>query len=551
MHGCDASSARPRPQKLSSPHPLLYRALSMPRAADRQNSLKKGIDVEEQRRRRVESSYELRKKNREATLNKRRNETQDTAAPGTAVGDASLLPQLDQINQLAAQVVSGNPQQQLEATRLFRRLLSIERAPPIDQVIATGVIPHFVEFLKIVDNPDLQFEAAWALTNIASGTTNHARLLIECGAVHVFIQLLSSPSDEVREQSIWALGNIAGDNTEFRDIVLDSGILAPLLANINDQSRISMLRTATWTLSNLCRGKAPPEFAKVIAALPVLVALIYRSNDVEVMTDACWALSYLSDGPNDKIQAVIETGAVARLVELLNHPKHCIQTPALRTVGNIVTGTDKQTQIVLDHLALSFLAKLLSHAKKNIRKEACWTISNITAGSVPQIQAVIDQGIVPELIKLLSAEIEVRKEAAWAISNATSGGTPEQIDFMVRLGTIKPLCDLLTVNDPRILAVALEGLENILKAGEALNYTNGGEDYRLQIEGCGGLDQLEELQSDANDNVKENAERIIRRFWPLEDEETTDLAPMVDASGTQYNFGAGANYQQQSFNFDM
>ena len=86
---------------------------------------------------------------------------------------------------------------------------------------------------------------------------------------------------------------------------LFQGIVPPLLQVLSETNRVSMKRNAVWALSNLCRGKnPPPDFAKVSPALPILAHLLFF-NDTDVLADTCWALSYLSDGPNEKVQAVI------------------------------------------------------------------------------------------------------------------------------------------------------------------------------------------------------------------------------------------------------
>ena len=263
----------------------------------------------------------------------------------------------------------------LDTVRGFRKILSVEHNPPVTEVLASGVLPAFVQMLQLNDKPKIQFEAAWALTNIAS--TDETKAIVDAGAVPYFSQLLSSPDPEVREQCAWCLGNIAGDSAPLRDVVLSSGAMQPLLQNIAQPATTSLFNNCIWALSNFCRGKPQPNLSFVSPCVPTL-AQILRSDsaDSSAKTDALWALSYISDGDDDRIQTVVDSGILDVLIAQLGEESN-LATPALRTVGNIVSGSDDQTQAVLDAGLMNQMQTLLNSPKRMIRKEACWVLSNI------------------------------------------------------------------------------------------------------------------------------------------------------------------------------
>ncbi|XP_026322661.1 importin subunit alpha-1-like isoform X2 [Hyposmocoma kahamanoa] len=450
----------------------------------------------------------------------------------------------EEIAEVVPQLVEGLNSDDLatktSSARAARRMLSREQNPPITLMVEAGVIKPLVEALERDDCPDLQFEAAWAITNIASGTHEHTMAVVENGAIPKLVNLLSR-GGVVGEQSAWALGNIAGDGPTPRDYVLAAGALPALLPLLNTTTVASQLRTAVWTYSNFCRNKSPMvKFELVSAALPYIADLL-ETEDQDVLADACWALSYLTDGPNERIEGVQTTPALLpRLVRLLRHPAPAVRTPALRAIGNMLTGSDHQTDRCLQADCLPALCTLLRCGKSSLMKEAAWAVSNVLAGTTEQIQQALDAGVLEHLLHVLSTEdIKCQKEAAWAITNLCLGGTPEQLDALLQAGFLEPYCMLLSSPDQRAIIVVLDGLTNLLQAAAKFGQV---EPLCIKLEEIGALDRIEALQTHENEQIYKKALSILDNYFC--DQEDGNAQP--EQTEEEYQFGTA---QPQNINF--
>lgn len=217
------------------------------------------------------------------------------------------------------------------------------------------------------------------------------------------------------------------------------------------------------------------------------------------------------------------------MIQLLRHENVAIAIPCLRTIGNIVTGDDNQTQMAVDCGLIDALNTIISHNKKTVRKESCWVLSNITAGTPEQVQSCIEIGIVDKLVNILKHDdVTVKNEAVWALSNCTASATPFQFEIFVQKGMINALGEMFKCKDVRMLAVALEGVENILACGQA-NFVNeeGDNRFAIHMEQAGCLDDLEALQAHPNHQIYKQALAIIEKYF-ADDENANPLIQTIN-----------------------
>ncbi|MCJ8742475.1 hypothetical protein PDJAM_G00082510 [Pangasius djambal] len=455
----------------------------------------RGKDSMKLRERRVAECVELRKAQRVESILKRRNISsqpdEEPLSPEYNTDNQQVISAT--IQEIVDNVNSDCPERQVQGCQTARKLLSRERNPPLKEIVEAGLLARFVEFLGRNDNPTLQFEAAWSLTNVASGTSWHTQQVVEHGAVPAFIALLASPMLNISEQAVWALGNIAGDGPAYRDALIDCSVIPALLARLTPDIPVGYLRNLTWTLSNLCRNKNPfPRFSAVQQMLPSIIQLLHHS-DKSVVSDACWAISYLTDGPNERIDIVIKTGVLSRLVELLGFEELAVVTPALRSIGNI-------------------------------------------------IQQLITCGLLPHLVHVLkNADFKTQREAVWAVTNYTSGGTVDQVVQLVKCGGLEAILNLLKVKDSKTILVILDAINNIFLAAEKLGEV---EKLCLLVEELGGLDHIELLQNHENNAVYRAAQALIEKYFS---EDGADECLKTEATETDFVFGSAE--VQRRFDF--
>lgn len=127
--------------------------------------------------------------------------------------------------------MTGGKEDQLSGLQKLREILSNRNYPPKKAIIdAKGFLQRIVELIND-ENENIQLEAVWTIALLASAVS-HERMqaVVNTGVIPKLINLMKSSSNEsLKEKVALAIGNFIGDSAPLRDMVLQAGVLQPLL----------------------------------------------------------------------------------------------------------------------------------------------------------------------------------------------------------------------------------------------------------------------------------------------------------------------------------
>lgn len=267
------------------------------------------------------------------------------------------------------------------------------------------------------------------------------------------------------EQILWFVGNISGENSHFRNLIVEHTKLIDTFLRLVERQKISryLLRTMCWVNSNIFRFKGFTN-NDAEAGLRVARAALF-SEDIDIISDTLWTISYLVDTDDDNLIAYIaQQDLVNKVIDHMGSKDLCVYIPALRVMGNILSASDPAViERCLWGNVLDQLTNLMYQTNHNIVKESLWALSNISAGPCSHIERLVHSDVFDRVQALTtSPNIDIRKEATFVMCNAVTGA-----DFKIRTeiyektsgAVLRSFLKALRINDIRLMTNLLEAIE--------------------------------------------------------------------------------------------
>lgn len=476
---------------------------------DRRDQYKNSsVKVSSKRDKRRDQEVELRKEKREKLFSLKRIRFSEDADSDCDVEDYTA----SQVKELA-RAIQKSDKNNLNNLKILRKAFSqgseMIGAFLKEENSLRALVGHLT-----CNNAEFQLEAAWCITNLATGVHEDTLKVLKASAAYL-ITYLSGQNVQLQDQCAWALGNFSGDSQECRDILRAQGIVVPMV-NLLKCPVSTVVQSAAFALSNLARGEqvVAEEMIRAGIAPLILNLLSPGKHTIDVVGEVAWVLSYLTAKP-DCVPVFVSGGIISILVSFLNSlaqespHKSQVVTPMLRSLGNVVSGPDEYGALAMQSGELVIaMALYLQSSHRHIKKECLWVLSNLTAGLAQHVDMLIQAGILPLIIDLMSTSFDIKKEASICVCNISYHG-PKYLKAVLELNAMNAFINFLKSPDHDTVITGLQFVEMALR-----NVSAAKEMFEMSE----GISCLEALEYSCNGTVAQYANELLDTYFMAEGE---------------------------------
>ncbi|CAK65540.1 unnamed protein product (macronuclear) [Paramecium tetraurelia] len=345
---------------------------------------------------------------------------------------------------------------------------------------------------------------------LAGGRSEITRIIMENGILQLSMSVLDGNQSELIMLIITILGKLAGESVKYRDSILQACSMDKIISKIESKYKSIYI----WCLANLCIGRPSPKFDKIQSAFEIFAQVImeeFNQQNLKMINDAIWALGYMIDGEPNRIAALINSGVVPQLINLLPMGNF---VSILRIFECIFYGTEDQIKYLLE---CGFIAHIRMIVDPKSRDKSGDMIQTFAATET-LFKVLSNQNFLVSLFRSLSDDNQnLRGDALEVIGNAIQQGTNEDVGRLVGNGLIQYLLSMLEIaNEKEIASIHLKkGLEiliKIIRKGEIKAKDNKSNQFFIIFVKLDGVSVIQKLLSYKQDDVAKYALLFKQEF---------------------------------------
>lgn len=322
---------------------------------------------------------------------------------------------------------------------------------------------------------------------------------------------------EVRiiEQLIWHLGNVLGSR-DITDIIIENKIFDKVYDLLNRQAiNEKIVKISVWFIANVAKLKLFDNQIVLDKCVQILMLFI-KTDDIELLSDCLWGLSYVSETENKELIEYMISERLSEYLFMLNlDGRDNLILPVIRVTGNLLSNESNYVDTLIKQGCIKYLDQFISHQNNQIRRESLWAISNIAGGTNSQLSALLQSNIIQKIFSLVKdPDSDVVNEVMWCIGNILNSSNIENCVKLVDMNVFEPILYILSnFLNPATLILCISALSKLLEHGKYSGYHHDYNPFVKIFSEKGGLEIIDKLQYHKNEKIYALVSNLLDNYF--------------------------------------